>query len=119
MKPGATFTLLVAALLSALVWALSPILTGHAEPWDANGPYYISALAIVGAVCGGLLPKPLWAHYIGAVLGQVTFELSFLSVGPLFLLGVLFLLGYSIVFLAAAAVAAYVRVRYMSGPNAA
>jgi hypothetical protein len=118
MKARATITLAVAAVSSSLVWVLSPLLTGHAEPWDADGPYFISALAIAGAASGGLSPKPLWAHYVGAISGQAAFELSFLSVGPLFLVGVPFLFGYSIVFLAAAAVAAFVRIRCMSGPNA-
>jgi hypothetical protein len=119
MKPRVTLTILVAAVLSALVWALSPAFTAHAEPWDASGWYYLSALAIVGAISGTLLPKTLWAHYLGAVLGQVMYELLFLRVGPLFLLGVVFLLGYSIVFLAAAAVAAIFRLPYTSGPNVA
>ena len=95
----------VAALSSALVWAISPVLTGRPEPWDASGPYYVSALGVAGAISGALLPRSLVAHYLGAAFGQAIYELCFLPVGPLFLLGLLFLLGYSLVFLAAAAVA--------------
>src|SRR4030095_1839044 len=119
MNRRASATFFVAAILSALIWALSPVRSQQAEPWDASGPYYVFALVVAGAISGGLSPKPRWAHYLGAVFGQATFEAVFLSVGPLFVLGLLFLLGYSVVFLVAAAVAGFVRTRYSSGPNAA
>jgi len=96
---------------SALVWALSPLLTGFREPWDAPMPYYIAALVVAGAISGALLPKPIWAHYLGAVTGQILFELLFLRVGPLLLLGVVFLLAYSLVFVLAAAATGFVRRR--------
>ena len=118
MKPRAILAFLAAAVLGASVWALSPLLAGHGEPWDASGPYYVSMLAIAGAISGGLFPRPLSAHYLGAVTGQAVYELLFLDIGPLFLLGLLFLLGYSVVFLAAAAAAAFVRLRHASDPNA-
>lgn len=102
---------LLAAALSAAVWALSGPVTGAREPWDAEGPYYLLALALSGALSGALVPKSLWAHYLGAVVGQAVYELVFLSVGPLFLLGLAFLLAYGVVFLAAAAAAAYLRAR--------
>jgi hypothetical protein len=103
----------------ASVWALSPLLTGHAEPWDADGPYYLSALAIAGAISGSLAPKSLWAQYVAAVVGQAAFEIVFLGVGPLFILGLLFLAGSSLVFLAAAALGAFVRVRCTEDADAA
>jgi len=119
MRPRDAFTLAIAAALRAAVWALSPTLTGHAEPWDADGPYYLSALAIVGAITGSLFPKPLWAHYLGAVFGQAAYEAVFLDIGPLFILGLVFLLGSSLVFLATAAVGAFVRLRYTGRANSA
>ena len=109
MNRRAAFAFLVAAVASALIWALSPLLTGHAEPWDADGLYYLVALLIAGMVSGALVPKVLWAHYVGAVVGQLGYELLFLNIGPLFVLGIVFLLVYSLIFLAAATVAAYVR----------
>jgi hypothetical protein len=112
MKPSAIPTFLVALVASALVWGLSPLMTGHLEPWDADGLYYVGALTVTGIVTGGLLPRPLWAHYLGSVVGQLTYELIFLKLGPLFLLGIVFLLGYSVVFLVAAAIAARVRVYF-------
>jgi hypothetical protein len=97
--------------MAAAVWALSVPLTGNAEPWDAEGVYYFLALAIAGALSGAIIPKHLLAQYIGAVIGQAAYELVFLKVGALFVLGLAFLMGYSIIFLGAAAVVASFRTR--------
>lgn len=88
---------------------MSVPVTGRAEPWDADSPYYVVALATAGAISGAVLPKHLWAHYIGAVLGQAAYELIFLRVGPLFVLGLAFLAAYSVIFVAVAAIVAYLR----------
>jgi hypothetical protein len=105
MKARASTTILVSAVASALIWALSPWLTGHREPWDANSLFYIVALVVAGSLAGLLCPKPLWAHYVGAIVGQLGYELLFLRIGPLFVLGAVFLLGYCIIFVIGAAVA--------------
>jgi hypothetical protein len=102
-------TLLVAAVAGALMWASSPWLTGHREPWGADGFFYVGAMAVAGAVAGVLAPKPLWAHYVGAFTGQLMYEALFLKTGPLFIVGVVFLLGYSVIFALAASIAARVR----------
>ena len=96
----------VAAGLSAAIWALSVPLTGKPEPWDAEWPYYFVALAVAGGVSGAVVRRHLWAHYVGAVLGQVAYELAFLKLGPLFAVGLVFLGGYSLIFLASAALVA-------------
>ena len=119
MKHRTAVAFVVASALSASVWALSPVLTGHAEPWDADGPYYLFALAIAGAISGCLFPKPLWTHYMAAVVGQAAFEVAFLDVGPLFVLGLLFLAGSSLVFFAAAVLGGFVRVRCAGDADAA
>jgi hypothetical protein len=103
-----------AALTCALVWAASPWLTGRREPWDADFPFYISGLMIAGAVAGTLTPRPIWALYLGAIVGQLSYQVLFLKLGPLFPLGVLFLVGYCFVFLATAVVVGYIRVRLHS-----
>lgn len=95
----------VAAGLGAAIWALSFPLTGHAEPWDSPGPYYPVALLVAGAASGMLVPKKPWAHYLGAVLGQAAYEVAFLKMGALFVLGLAFLAAYSIIFFLAAAIA--------------
>jgi hypothetical protein len=101
----------VSIVASALVWALSPFLVGHREPWDADGYFYVLSLAVSGSFAGLLVPRPLWAHYAGALVGQLGYELLFLRVGPLFVLGAAFLLGYSLIFAAAAALAGHLRTR--------
>jgi hypothetical protein len=111
MKARVWFTLAVAAVAGGSVWALSPWMVGHREPWDADGYFYIIALVVAGSLAGLLAPRPLWAHYVGALAGQLAYEVLFLRVGPLFVLGAVFLLAYSLVFLAAAALAAHVRAR--------
>ena len=111
MKTHAWLTMGVSVVAGALIWALSPWLVGHSEPWDAGGQFYGISLSIAGSVSGWLCPRPFWAHYFGAFVGQLVYEVIFLRVGPLFILGVAFLLGYSLIFLGAAAAAAYLRAR--------
>ena len=111
MKTRAWLTVAVSAAAGASVWAFSPLLAGHPEPWDADGHFYLVALVVAGAVAGLLVPRPHWAHYLGALVGQLSYEALFLPIGPLFVLGAAFLLGYSLIFLVAAALAAFVRVR--------
>ena len=67
------------------------------------------ALAVAGAISGAVVPKHLWAHYVGAVLGQAAYELAFLKLGPLFILGLVFLAGYNIIFVVAAAIVVSLR----------
>lgn len=111
MKTRAWLTVVASAVASASVWALSPLLAGHREPWDADGYFYVVALIVAGFIAGLLFPRPLWAHYLGALVGQLGYEALFLPIGPLFILGAAFLLGYSLVFLVAAALAASARAR--------
>jgi hypothetical protein len=111
MKTRAWLTVIVSALAGAWVWALSPVLAGRREPWDADGLFYVLALVVAGAVTGLLAPRPLWAQYLGAIVGQAAYAALFLPIGPLFLPGAAFLPGYSLIFLVAAALAAFVRTR--------
>ena len=105
MRRQALVAFLAAGVLGAAIWAMSPLLTGRTEPWDASGPFYVCALAIAGALSGFIFPKHLWVTYLGAIAGQLAYELAFLQPGPLLVLGVVFLFAYGIVFIAAAAVA--------------
>ena len=111
MTNRAATALLISAIATASIWAFSPLLIGLREPWDTDGDFYVSALTVAGMLAGSLQPKPLWAHYLGALIGQIGYELIFLHVGPLFLLGVIFLLGYALIYLIAAALGGYVRSR--------
>ena len=116
MKHRAGMTVLVSAIASASIWALSPFLIGLREPWDTASNFYVAALFVAGLVAGTISPKPLWAHYVGVLIGQIGYELTILHVGPLFLLGVVFLLAYGLVYLVAAALAGYVRSKIVGIP---
>lgn len=102
-------TLLVAAAAGALIWAISPWLTGQREPWDAAGFYYVGALLIAGVGAGLVTPRPLWAHYGGALGGQLLYLLLTRGFDPLLAVGLIFLLGYTLIFLVGAALAAQLR----------
>jgi hypothetical protein len=111
---------MLAAALGAAIWGLSPVMTGRFEPWDTESLYYPAALILAGLASGSILPRPRWAHYAGVCTGQFAYELLFLEQGPLLLLGVLFLLGYGVIFLAGATVAGMIRHRFTlskSGPT--
>ncbi len=101
---------LIAALAGAAIWALSPLLTGQAEPWDA-GLYYSGALLAAGLFSGVAVPKPLWAHYLGGLVGQALYLLLFLPPSPLMVVGLVFLLVWSLLLLVGAYAGARVRMR--------
>lgn len=115
MKTRWWLTVAVSAVASAAIWVLSPLLVGRQEPWDADGQFYLLALVVAGVIAGFVTPRPLWAHYLGAFVGQLAYEVSFLPMGPLLVLGIAFLLGYSVVFLMGAAVAGILRPRLGGG----
>ena len=119
MKSRPLIAAVVAASISAAVWALSLWITGHNEPWDAESLYFVAALFAGGLISGALVPKPLWAHYVGSVSGQVIYELLFLKVGPLLVLGIAFLLGYSLFFLTGAFVGSRTHLHFTRPPATA
>lgn len=111
VKTRAWQTLIISASAGASIWLLTPVLTSHREPWDVDGSFYIVALVIAGAVAGAIAPRPLWAHYLGSFAGQFGYELLFLHIGPLVIVGAVFLVAYCAVFSIAAALAVFVRGR--------
>jgi hypothetical protein len=53
------------------LWALSPLILGPREPWDADWPAYPLAMLVGGAVTGWWAPgRPHW-FYIALWLGQL------------------------------------------------
>lgn len=111
-KPTAWIaTLLVSAAAAAGIWALSPLITGHQEPWDAAGHYYLWSLLLAGAFTGLVTHQVRWAYFAGAVAGQLLYMLIFLKAGPLILVGVLTLCLYSVAFYLSALAAGCLRLR--------
>ena len=101
----------VAAVLGALIWGFSPLLTDAVEPWDAESPYYLLSLFVAGGLVGLLCPKHIWVAYSGIVVGQFGYMLIALPAGPLLPLGVLFLFGYGMLSLFGLALASQLRRR--------
>ena len=114
MRPSARpvlQALLIASLAGAGIWALSPWASGQADPWDGDGLYYSGALFTAGVLAGFIVPRPLWAQYLGVIVGQVLYLLLFLPIGPLLAVGLVFLLPWSLLFLAGAYAGARLRTR--------
>jgi hypothetical protein len=104
VKRSALSAAVIAAGLGAAIWALSISITGKEEPWDADWPFYSLALLVGGAISGALVPRHLGMHYLGVVLGQLAYQLAFLKLGPLFIVGFAFLIAYSFIFVAGVAI---------------
>jgi len=96
-------------LIGGVIWAISPIITGTVEPWDAKSPYYFLSLVAWGLILGLWSPRKIWVHYLGAMLGQLAYLLVFIGASPFILLGVLFLLGYTLLVLFGAFIGSRVR----------
>lgn len=111
MKKKTWLTIAIATAAGASIWVLSLLLTNHPEAWDAGGGYYPVGLVVAGLLAGVLAPKPLWAHYVGAVLGQLAYMLIFLPTGPLIVVGIIILLIASTLFLLTAAIGGFLRTR--------
>jgi hypothetical protein len=98
----------VFALLGALIWPLSPMFTGHREPWDSDSGYYWIALTTAGFLPACFSSTRFVLCAIGAWLGQAV---SFLFIilgsaqpsGALWPVGLVLLCGYSLLGLAGAA----------------
>lgn len=109
-----TIRFAVSALFGAAIWALSSIVTGTVEPWDADSPYYFISLFFVGALLGWLYPQNIWTVFLGIVFGQLVYLLVFLPSGPLLLLGIIFLFSFGVLSLAGAALASRIKHRLES-----
>lgn len=94
-------------MLGALLWALSPRITGEAEPWDSLGLYYFGGLFIAGFVAAWIFPKRFWLAPIGLYVGQMGYVwfatlAGHLPSGPLWPLGACMGLGMCVIALAGA-----------------
>ena len=95
----------IACALGAAIWLLSPAITGHREAWDAPGPYFPVALVVAGVIAGALKPCRPWRAGMWIYLGQVT-AMLLMSRGDFGLLplGLVVLVGFTLLSVAAAAV---------------
>ena len=91
IKKSAKSNLIMSSVLGTLVWFASPFITGELEPWDSETFYYIGSLFISGIFLGLYHTEKIWAYAIGIFLGQLIYILVFLPLGPLFLIGILYL----------------------------
>jgi len=97
MKKSANLNILISSIIGALIWFASPYIAGELEPWDSETFYYIGSLFIGGIVLGLYNSEKIWAYAIGVFLGQFIYSLLFLPLGPLILIGILYLAGSSII----------------------
>lgn len=96
----------IGVILGALIWALSPRLTGLREPWDGAFAYYFGSLFLAGLVSALPCPRHWWKGTIGVYLGQYAFMFIVYGLGNLWPLSLLIggvfmvvsLLGGAIVF---------------------
>lgn len=94
----AALQFLCGLVVGAAIWWLSPTVTGHAEPWDAEGwsgvgSYYHVALLIAGALAACVWPPGFVIGALGVYVGQVAYMLLFLNAGPLLPVGIVMLAG--------------------------
>lgn len=74
VRPVHAYRAIAAAIgglaFGALVWGLSPLLTGKNEPWDVHS-YYTTAMLAGGFILGFACPRQFWAPALGIYAGQV------------------------------------------------
>ena len=109
-SPGRPLVALTFAIgLGAAIWAASPFIVHEAEPWDAEQGmsflYYPAALVIAGLLCGLLTPRRPGISYAGLVVGQVAYMTLFQPAGPFVILGIVFLLFFTVLAMAGWAIA--------------
>jgi hypothetical protein len=89
---GAVLPLALGAVAGFILWAASPQLTGHQEPWDGDFGFYLCYLLAVGVLSGIAMPRHFWACPVGLYVGQVVAMLLLLEIGSLAPLGLLLVL---------------------------
>ena len=107
-EPNRRSALLLGLALGVAIWLLSPFITGHREPWDAEGGYYASALLVAGMLGGLVVPQHWASSAIGILAGQAVVLMGGVIAEParggLWPLGLGFLALYSVLGLVGAAV---------------
>ena len=97
-----SFALAGAAISAGFVWFLFSNTNEQIEPWDSQAGPYAACLIFVGLLNGVIFKGPVWAQYVGAVVGQFLAMLVLGQLGALIIIGLLFLMLYTLLFLAGA-----------------
>lgn len=90
--------IIIGFICGFLIWALSKIIIGVSEPWDAEGIailYYPVSLLLAGVISALPSSKHFILGCVGIYCGQVAQVLLFRASGPLWLIGAF----YGLVFL--------------------
>ena len=108
IKSGRRSAFLLGLVLGVAIWLLSPVITRHREPWDAQGGYYPGALVLTGLLGGLAMPQHWGSVAIGIFAGQAVVLLGSVVAEPasggLWPIGLLFLAAYSVLGLVGAGV---------------
>jgi hypothetical protein len=84
-------SIVIGLLLGGGIWYLSPAIAGDTEPFDRWG-YYIPALCISGLFLGFVTGRASLHAAAAVAAGQILFVLFFLRpLGPLFMVGIVFI----------------------------
>lgn len=81
------------------IWAISSVITGETEPWDAKGSalyYYPLALFLSGFLGSYFYPINIMSTVVGIFAGQILFIFLF-RFGPLWLIGSIMIALYSLI----------------------
>lgn len=81
-KPGRHVAFGIGVATGSAIWLLSPLVTGHAEPWDAPGAYYPVALFLAGLAAGLLVPFHWIIAALGIFAGQALVLVGCIAMGP-------------------------------------
>lgn len=84
-----------------VLWLAPAFLFGVYEPWDGQNPAYVLALLGTGLILGFLAPTQLFTAVAGVFTGQLLVLLGRVFANPasseLWMVGVVFLAGYTFV----------------------
>jgi hypothetical protein len=114
--------LVVGFVIGLGLWLVPTEFLGQSEPWDSNSPVYPLALFLAGVLLGILAPGRPGAAATGVFLGQLVVLLWRVVRSPetseLWLVGVVFLAGYTFVATGIGALLGNLLRRRAAGPPA-
>ncbi len=64
---------MVGVVFGAVIWWISPIVTGQPKPLDAPGSYYVGSLFVAGLIVALIAPRAFWTAPFTVFLGQLLY----------------------------------------------